>query len=265
VLAYAQYLTAGRAVGTLEFLAAAFTADSADWTGFAVACETGEPVLPGPVDETGKGTLTADIGRSKVTITVPLATALQRGQTAARLMRDETMLPAHVILAAFLDDTTAAGQWIRRDSRSAAANWSRHLSDRIFRADLPKPSAILSLQKGGSAEKHTESIAGASIAEPPASRRRILWWLLPAAVLCLLLILPTTGSFARYLQAEAGSVGGFDGFIRGVGGVLISVILAFAKILFGLLCAIALVSGIVIVNRATSPRRRQRRRPSKRK
>ena len=261
VLAYASYLAKGQAVGTLEFLAAAFTADSADWTGFAVACETGEPVLIGPVDETGKGTLTADLGPSKATITLPLATALQRGHAAARLMRDETLLPAHVILAAFLDDTTAAGQWIRRNPESAAASWPQYLSDRIFRADLPKPEAILSSQKGGSAETHTESIAGASIPEPPAPRQRSLWWLIPAGILSVLLILPATQNFANHMQAHEDSASGFDKIPWGLGVTFLGILLAAGKLVFLLLCGIVLVTFIVIVRRLRRPggRKQQRR------
>lgn len=200
VLANARHLAAGQPVGTLEFLASAFAADSADWAGFAVACETGEPTLPGPVKEDTAGTVSADLGHVVVTVTVPLANALHRGQVAASLIGDQTMLPAHVILAAVADDTTAAGRWIRRDPKSAAADWPRHLSDRIFGADLPDPDAIFGPGNGGAAATHDKRMAGTSITKVPAFRRGKHQWLLPAAIAVLLLALPASYSWALTIQ-----------------------------------------------------------------
>jgi hypothetical protein len=176
-------------------------------------------------------------------------------------MCDETMLPSHVILAGFLDDTTAAGQWIRRNPESAAASWPQHLSHCIFGADLPKPEAILSSQRGGSAEAHTKRIAGASIPEPPAPRQRSLWWLIPAGVLSVLLVLPATQNFANHLQAQEDSASGFDKIPWGLGVTLLGILLAAGKIVFLLLCGIALVAFIVTARRLRRPggRKQQRR------
>lgn len=256
VLAHASHLAKGQAVGTLEFLAAAFTADSANWAGFAVACETGEPVLPGPKDESADGTLTTDFGQSKVTITRPLAVALQRGRTAARLMHDDTTLPAHVILAAFLDDTTAAGLWIRHAPEPAAVNWAQYLSDRIFQADLPEPRAILNSQKSGSAETHTDNIP-----EPPAQRQHSLWWLIPAGILAILAMLPATQSLANHMQAQEDSASWPGKIPYGLAVTFLGIILATGKIAFLMFCGIALLALIVIVRRRRRPgdRNQQRR------
>jgi hypothetical protein len=200
VLVNARHLAAGQPVGTLEFLASAFAADSADWAGFAVACETGEPALPGPVTEHAAGAVSADLGHVVVAVTVPLANALHRGQAAASLMGDETMLPAHVILAALADDTTAAGRWIRHDPKSAAADWPQHLSDRIFGADLPDPDAIFGPANGGVAASHDKRMSGTSITKVPAFRRGKHQWLLPAAIAVLLLALPASYTWALTTQ-----------------------------------------------------------------
>jgi CHAT domain/PDZ domain len=198
VLAYARYLAAGRPVGTLDFLAAAFTADSADWAGFSVACETGEPVLPGDVNEAASGTLTAALGQAAVTITVPLATAIHRAHKAASHLGDETTLPAHVILAALADDTTAAGKWIRRDPRSPAAHWPQHLSDRIFGTDLPDPGKFFGPEQK-TAPVHRKRMTGSSITTSVPEKRKARWWL-PVAVAGLLLVLPANFTLAHSLQ-----------------------------------------------------------------
>lgn len=200
VLAHASDLAHNRPVGTLEFLASAFTADNEDWTGFAIACETGEPVLPGPVREAAAGTLTAHLEQMRITITVPLANAIHRGQVAAALMHDETTLPAHVILAALLDDSTAAGQWIRKNPRSAATNWPQHLSDRILRSDLPHPQQILGPENGGAVITHGHRMTGTSITEPPGPGKRKHRWLLPATIAGLLVLTPASYTLARAIQ-----------------------------------------------------------------
>ena len=175
VLSQAAYLARGRPVGTLEFLAATFTADSADWTGFAVACEIGEPPPPGSIDEAAGG-IAIIPGEQSVTITLPLATAIHCGQIAAGRLHDVHVLPAHVILAALADRDTAAARWLDSYKCQAAAEWPRHLGDRIFRTDLRDNGGLggllLDVPPGAPAQVHNRNMAGAvgNGRKPPSAR-----------------------------------------------------------------------------------------------
>jgi hypothetical protein len=193
VLSYGQRLASGRPVGTLEYFKAALMADNADWPGFMVACELGEPGLPGLPDGTVKGSGVADVDGQQVTATPALLKALRRGQLLADFMNDEVMLPAHVVLAAFSDSQTAAAKWLSSYKHAGARAWHQNLADRIFAADIPASRVVLGLDEppsGGS--DHRRRIAGASITEAGAKAiRRRVNWRVPAAVGALILLLPT--------------------------------------------------------------------------
>jgi len=199
VLAWAAYLAHGRPVGTLEFLAATFSADSADWASFTMACEIGEPTLPGSTGEAAEGTLTCD--QPSVTITMPLATALHRGRTAAARLQDETMLPAHVVLAALADEDTDAAQWLSSFPHQAAAGWYRQLADKIFGTDLPSAHSLLTGDEAGTpAPVHERRMAGAVLEdEEDLPGRRRNWWT-PAITAAVLLVIPANFALASHVQ-----------------------------------------------------------------
>jgi hypothetical protein len=193
VLAHAAYLARDRPVGTLEFLAATFAADSADWPGFAVACEIGEPPLPGSIDEAVGGTAIIPGGPS-IKITLPLAAAIHSGQIAARRLRDENVLPAHVIVAALADRDTAAAHWLDSFKRPAAAEWPRHMGDRILRTDLRDHGGLagllLDVPPGAPAQVHNKSMVGAAgNGRKPRSARLANWWT-PAFTALVIIGLP---------------------------------------------------------------------------
>jgi CHAT domain/PDZ domain/Clp amino terminal domain, pathogenicity island component len=203
VLAHASYLARDRPVGTLEFLAATFTADSADWTGFAVACEIGEPPLPGSMDDDVGGTAIIP-GEQSVTITLPLAAAIHCGQIAARRLHDENVLPAHVILAALADKDTAAARWLDSYKRQAAAEWPRHLGDRILRIDLRDNGGLagllLDVPPGAPAQVHNKSMTGAAgNGRKPRSARLANWW---TPALTALVIIGLPGVFGPVSQPQ---------------------------------------------------------------
>ena len=210
VLAQAAHLARGRPVGTLEFLAATFAADSADWTGFAVACEIGEPSLPGSTDEATGGTATIP-GKPPTTITLSLATAIHCGQVAAGRLHDVHVLPAHVILAALADKDTAAARWLGSYKRQAAAEWLRHLGDRIFRTDLREMGGLggllLDVPPGAPAQVHNRNMVGAvgNGRKPPSARLRN-WWT-PAVTALVILGLPGVFAPASSPQASPLPVG----------------------------------------------------------
>ena len=201
VLTHACYLAGARPVGTLDFLASAFSADNADWTGFTVACEIGQPTLPGLIDEAADGIIALDVGEEPLTITTALAGALRRGQSAATYLHDEIMLPAHVVLAALSDDDTAAARWLRSHTHPAAAQWTQHLSDHIFGADMPQPHVILSLDERVTTEAvHSQRIADAMVTPPGVQTGNWRRWLAPAAVAAILLLLPANTTVAYQIQ-----------------------------------------------------------------
>jgi hypothetical protein len=201
VLHHAKFLAKDRPVGTLEFLSATISTDSADWTGFTVACETGEPRLPGTVDETALGTVTVDLDQNAVTVTVPLAKAMHRGQQAAVQLHDEVLLPQHVVLAILADDRSAAAQWLGGHKTAAAAGWRHHLSDRIFGTDISNTSALLGEPMGRAPMPvHDQQMTGATITDPKTVTVHGLKWRIPALVAAVLLLLPGSTAFATGLH-----------------------------------------------------------------
>jgi tetratricopeptide (TPR) repeat protein len=201
VLTHARYLAGPRPVGTLGFLASAFTTDTADWTSFTIACEIGQPTLPGPIDEATGGITRVDLGEDRLTITTALAQALRRGQNVATYMHDEIMLPAHVVLAALCDDGTAVAHWLRGHGHQAAAQWARHLGDRIFGGDIPPPHVVLGLGETAATEPvHENRIAAAAITPSATPVDRWRKWAAPAAVAAILLLLPVSTTVAYQIQ-----------------------------------------------------------------
>ena len=192
VLVQGQYLAGDRPAGTLDFLVGALSADTADWTGFLVACGVGEPRLPGAADGgTGDAIRVEGCGRD-VSVTPALLKALRRGQLTADHMHDEVMLPAHVILAALCDQETAVARWLRRNMLAAAGDWQRHLSDRIFATTIPSPRVVLGLgQPTARRSVHTARMKGAKLSEAQVKAlgmRRS--WRKPALVGAIILFLP---------------------------------------------------------------------------
>ena len=104
-------------------------------------------------------------GKPPVTITLSLATAIHCGQIAAGRLHDVHVLPAHVILAALADKDTAAARWLDSYKRQAAAEWLRHLGDRIFRTDLREMGGLggllLDVPPGAPAQVHNRNMVGA--------------------------------------------------------------------------------------------------------
>lgn len=191
VLKHAQHLADGPPINTLDFLAAAIAIDDTDWASFLIACEISEPVLPGPVNEAANGTVIVDLDGGRLVVTAALAKALICGQRATFLLHDETVLPAHVILASLCDDDTAAHRWLISHKNSATRAWSRHLGERIFGSDLPAPYHILGQDKTPLADPgHKERMTNSILAKPITYRAGPWKWILPAFVAAILLLLP---------------------------------------------------------------------------
>jgi len=202
-LTYSHFLAKGKPAGTLEYLSAAIDTESADWTGFMVACELGHPDLPGKSDETDAGTVAVTTNGGKVITTTALGKALRLGQMAADYLGDETLLPRHIVLAGLCDADSAACQWLSSHRSDASRDWRRHLGDRIFRTTLPEPNVILGLEDPPpEVTSHDLQIAGASLDEKALrSVSRRLNWRTPLAVGALILILPLTQRIALPRQA----------------------------------------------------------------
>ena len=204
VMAHAAHLAADRPVGTLEFLAATFAADSADWSGFAVGCEIGVPPLPGSIDEAARGTAIIP-GEQSVAITLPLAAAIHCGEIATRRLHDENLLPAHVVLAALAASDTAAGGWLDSYKHQAAVEWPRHLGDRILRTDLRDNGGLagllLDVPPGAPAQVHNRSMAGAACNGRKLRSARLANWWTPAFIALVIIGLP--GVFGPSGQHQA--------------------------------------------------------------
>jgi hypothetical protein len=192
-LTYSRYLAKERPAGTLEYLTAAIGIDNADWTGFLVACELGPPRVPANADESAAGTVTVQADGGPVTITEALSKALRLGQLAADHLKDEVMLPRHVVLAALCDADSAASRWIASHRSEASLDWHRHLGDRVFRAALPEPGRILGLKEPRpevTAPRHQSKIAGATLKKKDRREvRRSPKWVGPLVVAALIVLI----------------------------------------------------------------------------
>ncbi|WP_194918186.1 PDZ domain-containing protein [Catenulispora rubra] len=141
-LAHAQQQSLRQPVSTLGLLRSVFDIDDEPWGSFLLASELTWPVLPGPIDETGLGTVTLWAVDREVCVTVPLANVLRRGIAVRDALRDETVLPSHVVYAALLEQGSGAQAWIARQTSPESKDWPMYLSDMIFRTNLPDPRAL---------------------------------------------------------------------------------------------------------------------------
>ncbi len=210
VLTEAERLAAGHAVGTLDFIAATFAADIADWPGLAAACGIRPRSAADQAGEIATGTVAVDLGQVAVTVTTALARALRYGQEVAVNLNHQVMLPAHVILTSISDDATAAHGWLDGHKHPAPSNWIALLGNRLLGADLSSPDLILWQREALLADPgHQERLTTATLSEPivvKGSRK----WLARAAVVVILLLLPGTvslGRAAQNLTAGRGALG----------------------------------------------------------
>jgi hypothetical protein len=181
VLAYAQRLSSGT-IGTTQFQAAAFAADSADWTSFTVGAGTGDGRPPSPLAaEAGRlairlsGTTHIDDpaqwdAASEAAITVPLAMAIRRAERLRRHLGDESLLPAHVVYGIAADPDCAAYQWLSAGGDDDE-DLRELLSQRVFRTDLPEPETLESTGQTKDFE-HEDRVRVATISTETEYRKR---------------------------------------------------------------------------------------------
>jgi WD40 repeat protein len=133
VLAHAEVLAGGRAIGTLDVLAATSTIDAADWTAFLVGAGVGPPAIKA---EPGEGATPLVVGGREVMITERLFESILRGERLAASLNDETVRACHVVYGLLTDRRTVACQWLLE------GGCSQHelvalLGSRVFGIDLP--------------------------------------------------------------------------------------------------------------------------------
>jgi WD40 repeat protein len=134
ILTHAHGLATGRAVGTLDFLAAASAIDSADWTAFLVGAGVGLPAATKA--EPVEGATAIAVGDQEILITGPLFESILRGEQLAASLDDESLQACHVVYGLLTDRRAAASQWL------SSGGCSQHelitlLGSRVFATDLP--------------------------------------------------------------------------------------------------------------------------------